>query len=486
LAFPAEMGYTLVVSLNAKPLHNRKEAQNMMRYIDTVRQCMRALHRTGAVVALCAATLTLHAQLNEAWIVGYSGWIDNRYNIYMTVDSDGNVYVTGTFNFLVPNTYYGVLVTLKYDANGFLRFAQADTLYAGYARDIAVDSRGNVYVLAGDIYWYYTHVIKYDANGGRRWVRIVTSPQSFPVALEVDSAGNVYVLATTRSSNDYLTLKYDTNGVLLWSQQYNGGGTEIAVDLALDSAGNVIVTGTGNNDYLTVKYNANGGLLWFRRYDGGGTETAADLTVDSAGNIIVTGTSNDDYLTLRYDANGNLLWARRFNVGTDRATAVTVDSAGNVYVTGESNGSFATVSYQPNGTQRWVRTSNGGLSQCRPVAVAVDNAGNVYVAGTGTVGSGDTSYLTVKYDANGNEAAQLYDSTLGIERLTAGVLDRAMNFIVTGFSVDPYSGGYGAEIVTIKYATGAPISNEGDVNGDGCVDDADLLIVLFNFGRGCN
>jgi hypothetical protein len=302
----------------------------------------------------------------------------------------------------------------------------------------------------------------------------------------VDSAGNVYVLATARSSNDYLIRKYDTNGVLLWSQEYDGGGTETAVDLALDSAGNVIVTGTSDGDYLTLKYNANGGLLWFRRYDGGGTEIAADLTVDSAGNIIVTGTANDDYLTLRYDANGNLLWARRFNVGTDRATAVTVDRVGNVYVTGECNGSFATVSYQPNGTQRWVRTSNGGLSQCRPVAVAVDNAGNVYVAGTGTVGSGDTSYLTVKYDANGNEAAQLYDSTLGAERLTAGVLDRAMNFIVTGFSGDPYSHGYGAEIVTIKYATGAPISNEGDVNGDGCVDDADLLIVLFNFGRGCN
>jgi hypothetical protein len=26
---------------------------------------------------------------------------------------------------------------------------------------------------------------------------------------------------------------------------------------------------------------------------------------------------------------------------------------------------------------------------------------------------------------------------------------------------------------------------QGDVNGDNIVDDADLLIVLFNFGAGC-
>jgi len=441
----------------------------MMRYIDTVRQRMRALHRTGAVVALCAATLTLHAQLDEAWIVGYSGWIDTTRNIYMTVDSDGNVYVTGTFNISVPYhpqyvLTYSSLVTLKYDANGFLRFAQADVVSNGYTRDIAVDSRGNVYVLgaAGGS----TLVIKYDANGGRRWVR---SFGGSPAALEVDSAGNVYVLTTGNLR------KYDTNGGLLWSITVGGS----PVDLALDSAGNVIMM----TSTATVKYTANGNLLWSRPYNG----TAADLTVDSAGNIIVTGASNNDYLTVKYNANGDLLWSRRFNVGTGRATAVTVDSAGNVYVTGESNGSFVTVSYQPNGPQRWVRTSNGGLSQCRPVAVAVDNAGNVYVAGTGTVSGSDTSYLTVKYDANGNnEVVQLYDSTLGTERLTAGVLDRAMNFIVTGISVDPNSDGYGAEIVTIKYATGAPTRIEGDVNGDGCVDDTDLLIVLFNFGRGCN
>jgi hypothetical protein len=290
----------------------------------------------------------------------------------------------------------------------------------------------------------------------------------------VDSAGNVYVLTSGNLR------KYDTNGGLLWSITFSGS----PVDLALDSAGNVIMmTGTA-----TVKYTANGNLLWSRPYNG----TAADLTVDSAGNIIVTGASNNDYLTVKYNADGDLLWQRRLNYGTDRATAVTVDRNGDVYVTGQSNGLFATVRYRSSdGFQRWVRVANGGLSQCRPVAIAVDNDGNVYVAGTGTVSGNDTSYLTVKYDANGNnEVVQLYDSTIGEERLTAAVLDRAMNFIVTGISVCPDPSGltssYSSEIVTIKYATGAPTRIEGDVNGDGCVDDTDLLIVLFNFGRGCN
>ncbi|MCX7925959.1 MAG: hypothetical protein N2554_09135, partial [Fimbriimonadales bacterium] len=38
----------------------------------------------------------------------------------------------------------------------------------------------------------------------------------------------------------------------------------------------------------------------------------------------------------------------------------------------------------------------------------------------------------------------------------------------------------GTHYVTVQPCPAGP---EGDVNGDGCVDDADLLIVLFNFGN---
>jgi len=42
-----------------------------------------------------------------------------------------------------------------------------------------------------------------------------------------------------------------------------------------------------------------------------------------------------------------------------------------------------------------------------------------------------------------------------------------------------------ADLLQVLFAFGATGSNPADVNGDSLVDDADLLIVLFNFGAGC-
>ena len=42
-----------------------------------------------------------------------------------------------------------------------------------------------------------------------------------------------------------------------------------------------------------------------------------------------------------------------------------------------------------------------------------------------------------------------------------------------------------ADLLQVLFAFGASGSDPADVNNDGIVDDADLLIVLFNFGAGC-
>jgi hypothetical protein len=41
-----------------------------------------------------------------------------------------------------------------------------------------------------------------------------------------------------------------------------------------------------------------------------------------------------------------------------------------------------------------------------------------------------------------------------------------------------------ADLLIVLFNFGSA-GGQGDVNGDNIVDDADLLIVLFNFGAGC-
>ncbi len=40
------------------------------------------------------------------------------------------------------------------------------------------------------------------------------------------------------------------------------------------------------------------------------------------------------------------------------------------------------------------------------------------------------------------------------------------------------------DLLTVSFAFGSD-NPDADANGDGLVDDADLLTVLFNFGNGC-
>jgi len=115
----------------------------------------------------------------------------------------------------------------------------------------------------------------------------------------------------------------------VWIQQYDSfGGDNYPYAVALDSGGNAVVSGlsrnqNGNSDIYTAKYAAaDGYLLWEVRYDGpaGGDDVGTGVAVDSAGNVIVTGYSASgdpnggvggsfpfDFYTAKYSAAGGQL-----------------------------------------------------------------------------------------------------------------------------------------------------------------------------------
>src|SRR5690348_9121518 len=74
-----------------------------------------------------------------------------------------------------------------------------------------------------------------------------------------------------------------------WVSRYNGPGnaSDFAIDVAVDAAGNVYVTGSSTGtgtfaDYATIKYNAAGVQQWVARYNGPGNffDEPADLAID--------------------------------------------------------------------------------------------------------------------------------------------------------------------------------------------------------------
>ncbi|MFC2172124.1 SBBP repeat-containing protein, partial [Acidobacteriota bacterium] len=308
--------------------------------------------------------------------------------------------------------------------------------------------------------------VAYDADGNERWVARYNGPadnSDSATAIAVDGWRNVYVTGQSKgvgTETDYATVAYDFNGNERWIKRFDGpsSGSDLAYGLAVDSVGNVYVTGRSWNDststdYATVAYDSDGNERWVRTYDGpgSGVDWASAVAVDHSGNVYVTGYSaanltGDDYATVAYDCNGNERWVRRFDgpaSRNDHATAIAVDGSGNVYVTGHVTVNtsdfkdYATVAYDSNGNERWVRTYDGPAGGGDgATAVDADNAGNVFVTGTVSGGAAYRDYATVAYDFNGDELwARLYDGPASInDDANAIAADGWGNVYVTGGS----------------------------------------------------
>ncbi len=376
------------------------------------------------------ATIKYYPNGDTAWLRRYNGPENSRDYAYdIAVDAAGNAYVTGQSRGIA--TYYD-FATIKYHPNGDTAWVRRyngpdSSVDAAYA--IAVDDFGNVYV-TGYSHSYTTQndylTIKYHPDGDTAWVRRYDGPADsvdYARAIAVDDLGNVYVTGYVFSpgtDRDYCTIKYYSNGDTAWVRTYNGPGDTVdaAQSIAIDGSGNVYVTGSSYgsgtlHDYATVKYDQNGNELWVKRYNGpaDSTDAARAVALDGSGNVYVTGSSyasgtSVDCATIKYYPDGDTAWVRRYNGpadSTDGATALAVDVSGNVYVAGYSYNTgtdrdYATIMYRPDGDMAWVANYNGPADSSDVLLdIAVDAWKNVYVLGY-SVGIGTFwDYATVKY-----------------------------------------------------------------------------------------
>ena len=275
-------------------------------------------------------------------------------------------------------------------------------------------------------------------------------------ACAVDTAGNVAV--TGRSGSDSYTAKYRAiDGVKIWEQRYHGNAGAMGRAIAFDSLGNVVISGTawnnsGNADYYTAKYaSATGALIWEQRYNGPDNrdDFVFGIAIDAFNNVLVTGYSQ------RYVAGPPNQGLDSFTVkysglgGYEMwhhrsqdggARSIVLDSQSNVIITGAH-----TIKYSPNGVVLWDHT--GSYSG---VSVKADNLGNIVVAGTTTT---NWDYYTAKLStATGSILwERTYNGTgNSFDQAVAIATDQQNNVIVTGQSND-VSGR--SNFYTAKYST---------------------------------
>ncbi|MCI0329446.1 MAG: SBBP repeat-containing protein [candidate division Zixibacteria bacterium] len=311
------------------------------------------------------AAIKYYPNGDTAWVRRYNGpGNDNEEEPSLAIDNSGNVYITGR-SADVGSTYD--YATIKYDSLGNEVWVKryngpGDSDDDSYA--IEVDALGNVYVTGkswgGTSYDYAT--IKYAPNGDTLWVRRYDGPSNgndVAIDVAVGSNGNVYV--TGGSDSNYATIKYDSAGNQLWLKRSNSRAEESqgASFVASDKQGNAYVVGNyfsvpDDIAWTAIKYDSGGTQLWYRAYRGinfGQPREPKAMALDSTGNIYITGYDAWYVATIKYDPEGDLLWEKRY--GDEEydyntvGNAIAVDGKGNVFVTGSTKNDFLTIKYAP-------------------------------------------------------------------------------------------------------------------------------------------
>jgi hypothetical protein len=287
-------------------------------------------------------------------------------------------------------------------------------------------------------------VAKLDAAGNRIWSRSFGSIWGDELGeLAVDEEGNVVVAASIADPVSFdggtTTLPFagvldivivklsGDDGGLIWARSFGAGLADEARGIAIDEAGNVIVSGlfrgsvpfgattltaTGADAFL-VKLDESGEVLWARQMSGSGSEVGRALDAGPGGDLLLAGdydgtlgfgghrlpASTDaqtDVFVARLDAQGDLRWLRSLSgAQAQEAHEIAFDPWDNALLGGSLRGEVELagetlssaggadaylVKLSSTGTWLWGERFGDGADQSLD-GVAVDETGNAVGAG---------------------------------------------------------------------------------------------------------
>jgi len=423
------------------------------------------------------------------WVSG----IPNAGGKAISTDAGGNSYVTGYFQ---GTASFGAIQLIshggddiyiaKYDPTGFCLWAKdCGGIYHDLGYGISVDANGNSYItgtfqdiasfgqfqLTSNGSWDI-FIAKYDSLGNCLWAKNAGGAgDDESYAISVDPNGNSYITGsfsgtamfgvtqlTCNASWEFYLAKYDPNGNCLWAKQASGTSKDCGYGISSDASGNSYVTGNfwtsatfgafqltsvGDQylDIFTAKYDPSGNCLWAKSGGGIYHDYGSGISTDANGNSYVTGTYQEngtfsgtqlpnngsyDIVLLKYDPIGNLVWAKNMGgSGDDEGSAVFVDAAGNSYLSGYFNGSAAfgkfqltsyggsdiyVAKYDPDGNCLFARNA-GSPGTDQGTGISIDSKGNSYFTG---IYGGTSTFGQLQLSGSGAFLGKISNSFINI------------------------------------------------------------------------
>ncbi len=283
-----------------------------------------------------------------------------------------------------------------------------------HALALGNDSTGNLYISGTS--GANVFIAKYNTTRDVVWNRTRVSAISADITgMAVDAAGNIFIVGTLNHGGGNLSAylaMYDTLGNSQWNRTWHKLTANTGYGVAADRYGSIYIAGDITDDWFFVdaflaKYDMAGNSQWNRTWSKANYDGARAVAVDSSGNICITGISAGSPFVAKYLSSGTSAWNRTWYtaMGDDEGLSIAFDPLGNVYVGGWTNNwgsidAFIT-KYSSAGVSQWNRTWNGENDE-RGYGVCADATGTYLVGATNSYGHGGSDAFVNKYDLEGN------------------------------------------------------------------------------------
>ncbi len=284
------------------------------------------------------------------WVEGFGGTADDR-GQDVSAKSNTDVYFTGFFRETASFSTGNDALTSAGEEDGYLISMNQSgglTWLLGYG-DISVD-RGNRVATDGAGNVYHLGIFSRD--------------------VDFDPGADSALLSSLNGSQDGVLSSYAADGSFNWAIPIGGPQLDGVAGLAVNGAGNIFITGffigtvdfdpqnapqevmsIGRDQYIAA-YTSAGALSWVHPF-GNGFAQGSDIALDDAGNVLVTGffagdvlpdpvsaltlssVGGQDMLLASYQPNGTFRWAHAIGgLLTEIPTGLASGGTGNVYLTG--------------------------------------------------------------------------------------------------------------------------------------------------------